>query len=142
MSNLDQRIAEAARLGMSYGQYMAYRRENGLSDSPPPAAPDIFVNVGVCIVCGSDIMRLNRRGRPNTCSAACRAEINRRRALSRYYEKKEHPNGMAHICVVCGKAFRGEPRMKYCGKECRDIANLENTKKRYWGIVNAETVGK
>lgn len=146
MSSLDQRIAEAAAMGMSYGQYMAYRKENGFTEilrNIVPIIPAETVKVGVCIVCGGDIMRPNKRGNPNTCSPACRDEINRRRALNRYHEKKkEHPEGREHICAVCGKAFRGEPRMKYCNEKCRAAANLENTKNRYRRKVNGETLGE
>lgn len=133
--SLDQRIAEAARLGMSYGKYMAWRREQGIPEShhkPKPILETETVNVGVCVICGGNIMRRNRRGTPNTCSKECKDELNRRRARGRYHEKKtEHPKGVEHTCEVCGKKFRGEPRMKYCSEDCRAEANRRRTRAKY-----------
>ena len=128
---LDEKIAEANRLGISYGRYQAMFAGQERPMKQIPEVPEGIV-IGPCVVCGADIIRPNLKGRPKTCSIACREELNRRSSRKRYHDKKkEHPRGSERPCAVCGKLFRGEPRMVYCSKECREVANLKRTKERY-----------
>lgn len=132
MDNLTRNVLEAQKRGMSYGQYMAWKREHGI-DTPKPAPkpkhePQL-VKVGVCVVCGKDIMRENRKGKPNTCSQACAEERNRRTARQRYYEL---PAGKVRLkCPECGKEFLGKYGRKFCSEECRRAVNKRQTIERY-----------
>lgn len=137
-----KRAEEARKMGMSYGAYVAWLREKRMleqKDEPAPIkrpeapVPEGLKKVGVCCICGGDIIRKNNTGEPATCGPACREEANRRRARLRYQLSKigKAPEAAKAKCPVCGKAFRKARRKKYCCHQCYLIANAKMNLEAY-----------
>jgi endogenous inhibitor of DNA gyrase (YacG/DUF329 family) len=118
---------------MSYGQYMAWRKDKCL-DKPKPLISQkeiVGIKIGECVICGKDIIRHDKRGLPNTCSKECREEKNRRKSRARYM-----PGGRRMFqCPECGKEFMGTGHRKYCSSPCRKEANKRQTMIRHYGMV-------
>lgn len=73
MDRLSKHAAEARALGLSYGQYMAlYHLPRGVEPKPLPPAlkPVAEQHSKVCIVCGVELERTQRK----YCSWECRRE--------------------------------------------------------------------
>ena len=125
MSNLEEDIAKAAALGMSYGRYkMEHPQEPAVKpvevvDDEPPNAE--------CGICGKPFRR--RSGRQKYCCWECSYEALKRRSDAQY--QKKSPRKGKVTCPVCGILFR--PRhgsQKYCSVVCRGENEKETKRTR------------
>jgi predicted nucleic acid-binding Zn ribbon protein len=117
---LDEKIAEANRLGMSYGQFKAMLFEkNGYKPEPKPE-PKPREGVRYCEVCGielnPDVARTTK-----TCSKSCSYELNKQRTREYYRANRKFAATESVECAFCGGEFLPSRKVqRFCGPECRE----------------------
>ena len=137
-------MAEARRLGLSYGKYVALVRE-GLIE--PLHVGEEHSGTGVpggdlpepeerrCVICGA-VLPEDFRSSRKTCSRECSAELNRRRNNG-YYQKNIKFRATEKIpCLKCGELFLPNRKsQKFCGRVCQDSYNRARARARKNGGV-------
>ena len=144
MSNLDFHIAEAKRLGMSYGQYKAMLFEKNGCKPVQKKAPEPE-NIRHCVICGRELLPGTRRT-TKTCSGPCGWELNRRRNAERYRATRKIPDTITKTCVKCGKQFTTTKRNQvYCTPECQALryrVKVDGIKERRYGWSECQQCGR
>ena len=126
--------AEARAVGMSYGQYMAMKAEQGGHVSVKQPADALPEGDGdrQCPVCG-DVFYPKRKTQV-CCSRACqdrrRAELNRVQNVNRY--RKKHDLVMTpRPCIHCGTMFVPPHGAKsICSEGCYAARAADRSKRR------------
>lgn len=144
MSTIDRAVAEADRLGMSYGQHKAMLFEkNGCK--PAPKEKSERENVRRCVICGIELLPETRRT-TKTCGGACSFELNRRRNATRYRATRGVPDEIIKKCPRCGEEFTTTKNNQvYCSRECqqqRDRHKRKGTQGRNYGAGVCAFCGK
>ncbi len=121
MDKLSAKVAEARKLGMTYGQYMVYLSKNEQSDQKqePTQAPATEKPRPVCKICGKEIPPYS--GRRCYCSKECHETFIRNDARERNRKAKGISPDEIITCPACGKQFQRGNRhanIKYCSPEC------------------------
>lgn len=116
---LDEKIAEANRLGMSYGQFKAMLFEkNGYKPEPKPQKQG-QENIRRCEVCGIEL-NPDLRKTIKTCSRSCSYELNRIRTAAYYRSSRKMAESYTKKCKKCGKEFTtAKSNQMYCSSECQ-----------------------
>ena len=118
MATLDQRIAEANRLGISYGKYMAMVFESNGYGPTPKEEPE-RENVRHCEICGRELLP-GTRSNTKACSRACSDELNRRRNAAYYRASRKMPDFYIKKCAHCGIEFKTtKGNQVYCSSQCQ-----------------------
>lgn len=117
MDLISLRNAEARKLGLSYGKYMALVRDGlirteiapepakgakGAKDAKEETEPEYELGTAVCAICGKEFPM--RTSKSRTCGPECRAELNRQRNRERYRRKNQGCDPKKE-CNVCGRIF-------------------------------------
>ena len=132
MDMLDMTVAEARRLGMKYGEFVAFAEKSAGSlrnyfkadQDLTVTAPHNFRRRTVerfCVICGDQIDPVTRRIR--YCSEECQEEGQRREEAIDKMKERE--------CAVCKKVFK--PRTynaKCCSIECRELFRRDYPNRR------------
>lgn len=119
MSSLDLAVAEANRLGMSYGQYKAMLFEkNGCKPELRPQKQE-QENIRRCEICGNELPP-NIASNVKTCGPACSCELNRRRNAAYYRATRKMPDFYIKKCAHCGTEFKTtKGNQVYCSSQCQ-----------------------
>lgn len=88
----------------------------------------------VCLICGEEFIPLHKQ--QFTCSSEKCTKERRRRFYQAKRAEKTEAKRVPITCKQCGTIFTPEgnynlDKIKYCSKECRDIANEYVRKERY-----------
>ncbi len=119
MSSLDQAVAEAKRLGMSYGQFKAMLFEKNGHKPEPKLQNQQQENIRRCEICGTELQPGARRT-IKTCSGPCSEELNRRRNAAYYRANCGLPDTYTKKCKNCGKEFEtAKSNQVYCSSQCQ-----------------------
>lgn len=126
---LDEKIAEANRLGMSYGQFKAMLFEKNGYKPDPKEEKQNRENARYCEVCGIELPPEARRT-TKTCGKACSYELNRRRNAAHYRELRDPFGEIIKKCPTCGKEFTTTKNNQvYCCSECQSLRYRVRRKK-------------
>ena len=125
MDALARAALNARRQGISYGQYMAQRREMLSGYMKGGKEAKIQEGYAKCVICGKPFLKSTRK-RATTCSENCAMENRRNSARERYWENLQKTPGRTANCVICGKEFytRRSDQIT-CSGECGE-------KRRHW----------
>lgn len=106
---------EAAKLGISYGRYIANVKHNGESEpEKTQKAPPIDEDVKICPYCG--IRPIIKPHRTMCGDADCYSKALEARN-KRYMENRKKP---ICICEQCGKEFKAyRPAVRFCSSKCQ-----------------------
>lgn len=122
MDLLDMSVAEARRLGMTYGDFVVYAEQHAGSvrnyfklDQEYSVPSNVRIKPGTvkryCVICGDQIDPKTRRIR--YCCTECQEEGQRR---DEAIDKMAPRN-----CAVCGKEFKPKTyNARCCSLECRE----------------------
>ena len=88
-----------------------------------------------CLICGEEFIPLHKQ--QFTCSSDECTKERRRRFYQAKRDEKIEAKRVPITCKQCGKVFTPEgnyslDKIKYCSKECRDIANEYVRKEKYF----------
>ena len=111
-TQLDIDIANANKLGMSYGRYMGLVKHAEPKKKKQKEKPLEVEDDRKCLCCGKSLFFAH--GSSKYCDAICREKY-RRDQNRRPLQQK--------TCPICGKEFMGMKHEKYCGKNCSKIGH-------------------
>lgn len=143
MSSLDQAVAEAKRLGMSYGQFKAMLFEKNGYKPALKEEPE-RENVRRCEICGIELLP-GTRSTIKTCSGPCSLELNRRRNAAYYRATRKMPDSYTKKCAHCGSEFKTtKGNQAYCSAQCQMMRYRyakKGTEGRSYGTAICEQCG-
>lgn len=121
---LSKASVEAQNAGMSYGQYMAARREAALRGGivVPPIRPAKEPGSKSCRYCGGVVPEGGKNG--DFCCRDCEIkwERNQAAAIARGAVSADSPNNL--LCRHCGKPLYGRRKL-YCDSRCQYLHKQE-----------------
>ena len=122
MDLISLRNAEARKLGLSYGKYMAMVRAGMLEEKYPDpkkkAQAEEKTEERLCEICGGP-MPEGARSATKTCGPVCSYELNRRRNQKAYMAKRQLQAMHERACLRCEKIFLpSRVDQKFCSAEC------------------------
>lgn len=121
MDNLSRLAAQAREQGLSYGKYMALRKELG-KETPHTVQKELTKPEEperMCVICGKLLMP-GMKGRAMTCGPSCSYELTKRRSRERY--RRLHPKDLTELplCLRCNQPYTPKRAgTRFCCRQCR-----------------------
>lgn len=115
-NQLDIDISNAIQAGMSYGRYMALKK-NAAPKKKAEKKPLEVEEERKCLCCGKSMFGVH--GSAKYCDAICREKYRQEQSRRPLHKK---------ACPICGKEFMGMKHEKFCSKFCAKIAHNKRVK--------------